>query len=152
MRFQLDADLPVPPEDLWPRLLVWEDQARWLKDATWVRVRSAHREGIGTRIDVKTLLFGVPAFAEPMEVIGWEPPRRLVMRHGKFVKGTGEWLLERPPGGGDGLSRFTWTEDISLNVPVIGGLAVRIYARFMRHLMRGSLENLRRFLAEGAVE
>ncbi len=150
MRFQLDADLPLPPDELWRRLLVWEDQARWLKDAAWVRVRSAQRDGVGTRIDVKTLLFGVPAFVESMEVLGWDPPRRLTMRHGKFVKGTGEWLVE-PAGGGEG-SRFIWTEDIALNVPLVGGLAVRIYARFMRRLMRGSLANLRRFLDAGAVQ
>ncbi len=150
MRFQLDAEFPQPPEDLWRRMLVWEDQARWLKDAAWVRVRSAQREGIGTRIDVKTLLFGVPAFVEPMEVIGWDAPCRLVMRHGRFVKGTGEWLLE--PAGDSSGSRFTWIEDISLKIPVIGAVAVRIYARFMRYLMRGSLANLRRFLAEDAVQ
>ena len=43
-------------------------------DADRVEVVSAHREGLGVRLAVRTRLLGLPAFTEPMEVIGWEPP------------------------------------------------------------------------------
>ena len=74
-------------------------------DADRVEVVSAHREGLGVRLAVRTRLLGLPAFTEPMEVIGWEPPRRLVLRHGGLVAGEGTWTLTPEPGG----TRFVWT-------------------------------------------
>lgn len=146
MRISEEIELPVEAAEAWRVLLAWEDQAEWMKDASWVRVRSPQREGVGTKIAVKTLLFGIPAFVEPMEVIAWDPPHSLRMRHGSLVKGTGEWRLEPGEAGSVDRCRFTWTEDIQLNVPVVGELAAKIYSRFMRHLMRGSLADLRRYL------
>ena len=42
-------------------------------DADRVEVVSAHREGVGVRLAVRTRILRLPAFTEPMEVIGWEP-------------------------------------------------------------------------------
>lgn len=159
MQISESIDLPVGVNEAWEILLRWEDQARWMKDAAWVRVVSDRREGVGTRIRVKTLLYGVPAFVEPMEVVEWAPPHRLVMRHGSLVKGRGTWTLE-PAATADAMgergagpsTRFTWTEDISLRVPMVGDLAARRYARFMRGLMRGSLEGLRGLVDPPPIE
>ena len=52
-------------------------------------------------------------------MIGWEPPRRLVLRHGGLVAGEGTWTLTPEPGG----TRFVWTEDVRLRVPVVGEAA-----------------------------
>lgn len=142
MRVEESIILPVDTEEAWRVLLDWERQADWMKDAAWVRVVGSQREGVGTKIRVKTMLYGVPAFVEPMEVLAWEPPTRLRMRHGSIVKGTGEWTLAPAEGG----TRFTWSEDVELNVPLVGGTAARIYSGFMRKLMRGSLAGLRAML------
>ena len=153
MQITESVHLPVGTHEAWRRLIAWEDQAEWMKDAAWVKVASAQREGVGTQIRVKTLLYGIPAFVEPMEVIAWDPPRSLRIRHGAIVKGTGTWTFE-PGADGDASSttRFTWTEDIALRAPVIGELAARIYSRFMRRLMRGSLANLQGFFGDAPVE
>ena len=97
-------------------------------DADRVEVVSAHREGVGVRLAVRTRLLGLPAFTEPMEVIGWEPPRRLVLRHGGLVAGEGTWTLTPEPGG----TRFVWTEDVRLGVPMVGEAAARMYAPVLR--------------------
>jgi hypothetical protein len=94
---------------------------------------------VGVRLAVKTRLLGVPAFTEPMEVTVWEPPRRLVIRHGSLVAGTGVWDLV-PMDGGTG---FRWTEDIRLHVPVVGELAARAYRPVMRTLMGRAQRSLR---------
>ncbi len=101
-------------------------------DADRVDVVSAEREGVGVRLAVRTRLLGLPAFTEPMEVIGWEPPRRLVLRHGGLVAGEGTWTLAPEPGG----TRFIWIETIRLRVPVVGEAAARLYAPVLRRLMR----------------
>jgi len=130
--------LSVPQERAWELLMRWEDQARWMRDADSVRVLTTQREGVGTRIAVKTRVLNVPLFTEQLEVTLWDPPRLLVMAHRSFVHGVGTWAFEPVEGG----TRFSWTEDLSLPVPLLGELALLVYRPFMRHLMRGALANL----------
>ncbi len=120
----------------------WERQADWMLDADVVRVVSAHREGIGVRLAVKTRIAGLPAFTEPMEVLGWDPPRRLEIRHGSLVAGMGVWTLEPTVVG----TRFTWSEDIRLAVPVAGEFAALAYRPIMRILMDRAMTGLRRHI------
>jgi hypothetical protein len=110
-----------------------------MADADRIAVRTVARTGIGVRLDVHTRLFQIPAFVEPMEVIGWDPPRRLEIAHGALVRGRGLWTLE-PAGAG---TRFMWTEVIELQVPVVGDLAARLYAPVLRRLMARSQRSLK---------
>ena len=98
--------LPVPIEEAWTALMDWERQADWMLDADSVTVVSDQREGVGVQLAVRTRLFGIAAFTEPMEVVGWDPPRRLDIRHGSLVAGTGAWILDPTAGG----TRFAWRE------------------------------------------
>ena len=126
----------------------WERQADWMRDADRVEVRTPKREGTGVILAVRTRVYGVPLFTERLEVIGWDPPERLVIAHRSFVGGTGTWSLEAVEGG----TRFSWTEDLSLPVPVLGELALRVYRPFMRHLMGKAMADLRSFIvASGPV-
>ncbi|MGQ0669654.1 MAG: SRPBCC family protein [Actinomycetota bacterium] len=142
MRVAARIILPVPPEDAWRIITAWEDQARWMKDVYAVRVPSDHREGLGVRLAARTRVFGVPLFTDWLEVTLWEPPRRLVVAHQGFVRGVGRWTLDPDPSG----TRFTWLEDVSLPVPLLGELALFVYRPFMRRLIRGALANLQAFV------
>jgi hypothetical protein len=132
--------LPTTPEEAWAVLVNWERQADWMLDADRVEVVSTAREGVGVRLAVKTRLFGVPAFTEPMEVTTWDPPRRLGIRHGSLVAGRGVWDLV-PMAGGTG---FRWSEDVRLRVPVVGEIAGRLYRPVMSALMGRAQRSLRR--------
>jgi uncharacterized protein YndB with AHSA1/START domain len=143
MRVEATRDLPAPPERVWSSLERWEDQSRWIRDAVWVRVLTPERTGIGTRVKVLNRVLHVPLFTEQLEVVGWEPPSQMVMAHRSFVRGTGTWTLEPEDDG----TRFTWTEVLSLPVPLLGELALLVYRPFLRRLMRGSLANLQRVVA-----
>ena len=123
-------------------LVDWERQADWMRDADRVEVLTSHPEGVGVTVDVGTRVFGVPVFTERLEVLDWDPPGRLVIAHRRFIGGTGTWTLEPADGG----TRFTWSEDISLPVPVLGELALRVYRPFMRYLMGSAMEDLRAFI------
>jgi carbon monoxide dehydrogenase subunit G len=137
-----DIVLPVPLEEAWTVLMDWERQADWMLDADSVTVVSEHREGVGVKLAVRTRLFGVPAFTEPMEVTGWDPPRRLDIRHGSLVAGSGSWLLDPVEGG----TRFTWREEIRLAVPLVGEVAATLYRPVMRALMGRAMTGLRDYL------
>ena len=122
MQVERTVVLPTTPAEAWSVLMDWERQADWMLDADSVTVVSDRREGIGVRLAVRTRLFGVPAFTEPMEVTAWDPPRRLEIRHGSVVSGVGTWTLEPVDGG----TAFTWREDIELAVPLVGDLAATV--------------------------
>lgn len=143
MRVEASEDLPAPPDRVWSLLERWEDQPRWMRDAVWVRVLTPERGGTGARVKVLNRVLHVPLFTEQLEVVGWDPPRRMVMAHRSFVRGTGSWTLEPVAGA----TRFTWAEELSLPVPLLGELALVVYRPFMRRLMRGSLANLQRLVA-----
>jgi carbon monoxide dehydrogenase subunit G len=142
MTVERSIDLPCPVGEAWAVLTRWERQADWMLDADEVIVRSAHREGVGVRLDVRTRLFQVPAFVEPMEIVGWDPPRSLVIAHGGAVRGRGTWTLE-PAGAG---TRFTWTENVELAIPAVGALAAAVYAPVMRALMGRAQRGLRELI------
>jgi len=143
VRVEASRDLPATPERVWEQIRRWEDQSRWIRDAVWVRVLTPEREGVGVRVRVLNRVLLVPLFTEQLEVTGWEPSRRIVMAHRSFVAGTGIWSLEATDGG----TRFTWTEELSLPIPLLGELALLVYRPFLRRLMRGSLANLQRLVA-----
>jgi len=140
MRATVETSLPCPPDEAWGVLLAWERQADWMLDVDRVEVVGERREGVGVRLAVRTRILGLPAFTEPMEVVGWEPPRRLAIRHGSVVVGEGTWLLTPEPGG----TRFVWVEDVRLGVPLVGELAALLYAPILRRLMRRATAGLRR--------
>jgi hypothetical protein len=131
--------LPAEPEEAWARLTTWEAQADWMGDADEVRVLGSVREGVGVRIAVRTRVLNVPAFTEVLEVVRWEPPALVQIAHTGLLRGAGEWRLER---AGTAVTRFTWTEDVRVPVPVLGEVALRIYAPFLRRTMRRSIAAL----------
>lgn len=138
MRVSASAVVPLAPEGLWDVLVRWEDQARWMRDADEVRVLTAHRTGVGVGLAVRTRVLGVALFTERLEVTLWDPPRRLAIGHRGVVRGHGAWTL-RPEGSG---TRITWSETLSLPVPVLGELPLLAYRPVQRRLMRRSLEGL----------
>jgi hypothetical protein len=130
--------LPADVEAAWGVLTDWERQAEWMADADRVTLVSAHREGIGARVAVKTRLFGIPMFTETLEVSRWEPPSALDVAHTGPVRGAGRWRLTRRGQETD----FLWVEDIRLAIPGAGELAARIYAPVMRRLMARAVTRL----------
>lgn len=143
MRVEASRNLPATPERVWSTIERWEEQARWIRDAVWVRVLTTERSGRGARIEVMNRVLHVPLFTEQLEIVGWEPPRRMVMAHRSFVRGTGIWSLEPE----DDSTRFTWSEELSLPIPILGELALLVYRPFLRRLMRRSLASLQRRIA-----
>ena len=143
MRVEAFLDLAASPERVWSSIERWEEQSRWIRDAVWVRLLTPERAGVGARIEVLNRVLHVPVFTEQLEVVGWEPPRTMAMAHRSFVRGTGTWSLEPV----DGSTRFTWTEELSLPIPVLGELALLVYRPFLRRQMRRSLANLQRLVA-----
>ena len=131
--------LNAPPERVWSVLTDWDRQASWMPDVAWIRVVGTERQ-LNAQVAVRTKVLGVPFITDKLKVVAWEPPRRLVVRHLGLVRGTGEWRLDR---SGD-RTRFSWTEYLTLGVPLAGDLALLVYAPALRWAHRRAIANLRR--------
>jgi hypothetical protein len=139
VRIERWVDLPCPQADAWEVLTRWERQPDWMLDAVRIDVRSEHRTGPGVRLDAHSRLFQLPAFTEPMEVVDWDPPSRLVIAHGAPLRGRGTWTLTAIDAG----TRFTWTEEFALGVPLVGAAAAALYGPVARWLMGRSQRALK---------
>lgn len=146
MEVERQVVLPLPPVETFALLARWEEQPRWMRDADRVRVLPGPREGVGTRLAVRTRVLGLPALTDVLEVVSWDPPRRIAVAHRGPVRGLGEWDL-LPVGGG---TRLVWRERLELPLPLVGELALRAYRPVMGWLMRRSLAGLRRFAERAA--
>ncbi len=124
MRFEEAAVIGAPPSRVWAILADWERQASWMPDVSRIEVRGPERE-LGASLAVRTRVFGIPAATDRVRVTAWEPPRRIAVDDVGVVSGTGEWRLE--PVGGD-RTRFTWVEEIRMEPPVLGAVALWLYA------------------------
>ena len=139
MRISRSIDLPCGAEEAWRVLTDWERQADWMRDADAVVVTSPVRAGVGVTLDVRTRLFQIPAFTEAIEVTAWDPPSGLTIGHGRPLRGHGEWSLTPIPDG----TRFTWLEDVELDIPVLGWALSACYAPVLGILLGRSTWGLR---------
>jgi hypothetical protein len=143
MKVAVAGSLPVPPRAAWRALVDWEGQAGWMLDADRVTVLGGVREGVGTRVAVRTRVLGIPAFTEVLEVTRWAPGLGLEVRHSGLLGGHGRWRL-RPDGPG---SAFLWEEDVRLPLAPLGEVALWCYRPVMRFLMGRSMRRLAAVLA-----
>ncbi|GIU98347.1 MAG: hypothetical protein KatS3mg013_2150 [Actinomycetota bacterium] len=143
MEVERSIELPVSQARAWAFLVDWERQADWMLDADRVRVLTSERSGVGVRLAVPTRVLGLPLLEERLEVVVWDPPRRLVVAHRRFVAGEGEWRLDPASSGG---TRFSWREELRLPIPVLGPLALLAYRPVLGALMARSMHRLRRLV------
>jgi carbon monoxide dehydrogenase subunit G len=138
------VDVDAPPERVWAALTDWVRTDEWML-ATDVRTVGGPAQGVGGRLEART---GVPVPGRPhlglldtMEITGWDPPRRVEVRHtGRAVRGSG--VFEVRPRGAD--STLVWTELVDLPLGALGRLGWPV----VRPAVRAGLSlSLRRFAA-----
>ncbi|WP_448625200.1 SRPBCC family protein [Geodermatophilus sp. URMC 64] len=137
-------DVDAPPAQVWAALTDWARQGEWMV-ATDVRPVVGPARGVGGRLIAVT---GLPlprrgriGVVDTMEIVRWEPPARVDVRHtGRVVRGAG--IFEVRPHGAH--STFVWTEQVDLPLGGLGRLGWPLVEPGMRAGMRFSL---RRFAA-----
>ena len=133
LRAQVDLD--VTAEQAWEAAVDWPQQSAWVL-ASSVKVTSGGGRGVGATIEASSG-FGPLVLRDPMQVVEWDPPHRVTLRHvGPFVRGDAVYEVERLPGG---RSRLVWFESLDAPGPLLGvvyalgtpvfGLMVRLSLR-----------------------
>ncbi len=138
----VSVDVPAPIEEVWRELADLPAHVEWMADARRIRFRSHVTSGPGTLMAVETAL-GPLRTTDLIEVVAWEPPRRIEVAHRGRVGGTGEFLLEPTASG----TRFTWRESLRFPWFLGGRLGERLARPMLRLSWRRNLDRFRDRLA-----
>ena len=97
LRFNGSAMVPAAPAEVWPHLVDWVGQSRWIP-LTTMRVIQERVEGLGSRIRAEhgpRLGRKRVGISDEMVVTGWEPPYELEVAHlGPWFTGVGVFTIE----------------------------------------------------------
>ncbi|MET8569972.1 SRPBCC family protein [Streptomyces sp. NPDC004783] len=141
--FSLQRTAPLSPEEAWRRLTAWHRHGDAVP-LTRVTVSTPPPTGVGTVVVARTGL-GPLAFADPMEVTVWQPPRdgapgrcRLDKR-GRLVRGWAEIEVGTGPGG---RARVVWREELGVRAlprlcdPLLRRSGRFVFGRAVNRLLR----------------
>ena len=142
--FRVLVHIEAPVESVWRLLEDWEGSSAWMVDATTVEVLGAQRSGVGTRVRAVTRISGMP-LTDLMEVVAWEEPRLITVRHeGWPIRGLA-WFELRPSESGG--TWFEWAEELDPPLGPLGELGGVILRRAIERVLRKSAMKLKQ-LAE----
>ena len=141
VRLECAVEVDAEPRAVWDLLVDWKRQGEWM---ALTRVEGGH--GPGARVRAFTGV-GPVGFVDTMEVTGWEPTWRCLVRHtGRVVRGTGSFTVEPLPRR---RSRFLWAEELDLPFGALGRLGWTIARPVLRAGVEHSLARFARLAAAG---
>jgi hypothetical protein len=112
----VDLIVDATAEQTWAAVTDWPRQSEWVA-ATTVRNTAHDGVGVGGALEAVTG-WGPLAVVDPMVIVEWDPPRRVVVEHqGKVVRGLGIFEVLELPGD---RSRFVWSEELELPLGLVG--------------------------------
>jgi carbon monoxide dehydrogenase subunit G len=143
-RVAVRTTIAAPPEVVWGRLEDLGDHVRWMADAEAVTFTGSSRYGVGTTFDCTTRV-GPIRLTDRMEVVEWDPPAAMGVRHTGVVTGTGRFTL-RPAGAGGG-TELAWEEELRFPWWLGGRLGEAVAGPLvLRRIWTGNLARLRRLV------
>lgn len=148
-RIEVSTHIESDPARVWEVLVDWEGQARWMRDARSVTVRSPHREGTDVVVRCRTDILGGLVVTDDMVTTEWEEPRIIGIRHlGRLIRGEGAFELA-PTGYG---THLTWWEEIDPPLGPLGEAVTTVaLVPWIRRVFRGSLAALKRLCESTSV-
>jgi hypothetical protein len=131
------------PQRVWDVISDLSGQSRWMVDVRRLDIVSETKSGVGTTVDLKTELFGLPVLHDVMDIVTWDPPRELGVVHRGAFTGTASFLLEPVPGG----TVFVWVEAFKPPLGPLGELGYILFVRsYLRKVWTKSMDNVRRLV------
>lgn len=136
-RISITRSIPISPSLVWPAIADIESHPRWMTDAEWLVFIGDQTRGVGTRMEVKTVV-GPFRTIDKMEVVGWKEGRYIDVRHVGLVTGTGRLSVEP---GGDG-SVIGWDEELEFPWWLGGSITSFLARPVLRRIWASNLERL----------
>jgi uncharacterized protein YndB with AHSA1/START domain len=135
---ELGRALPGPPAVVWRLITDWENQDDWMLEASDFTVTSEEREGVGVEAEATITIAGLRT-RDRVRVAGWEPERKLVIRHEGWVSGVGEIVLARRD---DGSTYLLWREELDPPWGLVGAIGLSLVEPLMRRIFARDLRVL----------
>ncbi|MFJ2033602.1 SRPBCC family protein [Streptosporangium sp. NPDC087985] len=137
-RIRVSVDAAAEPEQVFSVLTDWPRHDEWMV-LTRARVTAGDGRSAGSRLAAFTGM-GLLGFLDTMEIIEWDPPTTVAVRHtGRLVRGTGIFrVLPREEGG----STIVWEEELDLPFGPAGRLGWPLVRPANEALFRLSLRRL----------
>lgn len=140
-RITVSVDIDAPIDAVWEAAADLGSHAEWMADAQSIEFLTDQTSGVGTRMQVLTVV-GPLRTNDIMEVVEWEERRSIGVKHSGLVTGEGRFLLEdRSP-----QTRFTWTEELSFPWYLGGRLTAYLARPVLGWVWSRNLGGLRRRL------
>jgi Polyketide cyclase / dehydrase and lipid transport len=124
--------MPGPPEIVWELITDFEHQDDWMLEASDFVVTSEQPEGVGATAEATISIAGITT-RDRVEVIAWEPGRRLGIRHLGWVRGEGNVYLTGLP---DGRTHFYWREELEPPIGMLGAVGMSMFKPLMGRVFR----------------
>lgn len=135
---ELSQEIPATPDVVWRLITDWERQSEWMLEARDFEVIGDRRTGIGVEARATVSIGGIRT-TDTVRVTGWEPGKRLALRHMGWVSGTGEMRLTPV-----GLSRthLVWREILEPPLGLVGALGLTAFKPLLRRVFARDLKIL----------
>lgn len=136
--------IATPVSAVWTELSDLTGHTQWMADAARIEILGGPSRGLGTRMEVETVL-GPLRTLDVMEVVEWVEGAVIAVRHLGLVQGTGRFALSAD----DDATRFEWTEE--LRFPwYLGGAVTGLLTRpILAAVWRRNLARFRRIVESG---
>ncbi|MFZ0015460.1 MAG: SRPBCC family protein [Acidimicrobiia bacterium] len=136
-RVVVSRDMPASPSVVWAALADLESHPVWMRDARSVAFTSDQTSGVGTRMEVATVI-GPFRTTDVMEVVSWEEGRSIGVVHQGLVTGRGTLSLD----SGTVPTTVTWDETLTFPWWLGGAVTAWLARPVLAAVWRGNLRRL----------
>ncbi|GAA3447195.1 SRPBCC family protein [Planomonospora venezuelensis] len=137
-RISVSVEAEASPARVFAVLTDWPRHDEWMV-LTRARVTAGDGRSAGSGLAAFTGV-GPIGFLDTMEIVGWDPPTAVAVRHtGRLVRGTGVFRVLPRQGGG---STIVWEEELDLPFGPAGRTGWRLLRPVGEALLRLSLRRL----------
>ncbi|HSJ29676.1 MAG TPA: SRPBCC family protein [Acidimicrobiia bacterium] len=142
-RISRHVDIAAPLDRVWEAAADLATHDRWMADAESIVFLSEQRSGVGTVMQVRTVV-GPFRTVDVMEVTEWEEGRTIGVRHTGLVQGVGRFTLAPMAGA----TRFTWTEELRFPLWLGGPIVAALASPVLGYIWKRNLSGLKRQLED----
>lgn len=136
-RIRVTQRIESPIGEVWEALADLASHADWMRDAESIVFLTERRSGVGTRMQVKTVV-GPFRTLDIMEVTGWDDGRSIGVRHEGLVTGTGTLGVTEA----DGAALVYWDEELTFPWWLGGPITAWLARPVLAWIWRGNLRSL----------
>lgn len=129
--------MKVPHDRVWAALADLGAHADWMRDAESIVFLTDQRKGVGTRMEVETVV-GPLRTLDKMEVVGWEEGRSIEVVHTGLVTGRGTLAATSRADG----TLVSWDETLTFPWYLGGPVTAFLAKPVLGSIWKGNLERL----------